>query len=384
MLKILTEIISPHLPEMTKIEPLDPFGPVRALRLLRANFERDVKLGKSSVNQELQQAIQDTPKFLISRSKANEHFARVTQLISMGEAARVKILPSEIIVSETIDKIMRSSGTSPLMLQALRAVQDNPPSNLEDLQAIILREIPSHDGKTLHDSTNAEHEQETMDKLLLALSKQQSAFFAGKGKQKQPFAQRFDTQKSSRSPIHKDKRNPKYSGGNASRATSSAKFQIPNVPSHIWNSLSEDARKEFVETRKKLYKLSKGENTNDEQPNEVADLALNFDDLRIRRATALMARVEETQQEDESKNHMKVYRHETIQYPETKPIYKVATGEVIGHAQVLVKFRCGDSLCFKTSVILTDGRSREFDSEDRKSTRLNSSHSSVSRMPSSA
>ena len=56
---------------------------------------------------------------------------------------------------------------------------------------------------------------------------------------------------------------------------------------------------------------------------------------------------------------------EMIQYPETKPIYKVATGEVIGHAQVLVKFRCGDSLCFKTSVILTDGRSREFDSDYR-------------------
>ena len=300
MLKILTENASPHLSEMKKIEPLDPFGPIRALKQLKSNFERDVKLGKSSVNQEIQQATQDTPKFLSSRSKANEHFSRIMELIAMGEAARVKILPSEIIASEIIDKIMRTDGTPPLMLQALRSIQDNPPSNLEDLQNVILREIPSHDGKILHDVTDADHEQENLDKILLALSKQQSALFAGK-RQKLPLVQKFDIQKSSRSTIHKDKRNSKYSMGSASRedktASNSTKFQIPNIPKKIWDKLTEEARKEFIEARRKIYKISKGEGTNDEESPEVADLVLDFNDIRLRRAAALMARVQDVQED---------------------------------------------------------------------------------------
>ena len=125
-------------------------------------------------------------------------------------------------------------------------------------------------------------------KVLLALrnSQKQLAFLANQGV-------------STRATIRKDKtfngnRNGKSTSKPPLQTDQDTKIKIPMVPAHIWENLSEKDRQKFKQTRKEMSTLYQGQGVSDDEDNgaaEIADLALNFDHPRIKRATALMARV---------------------------------------------------------------------------------------------
>ena len=289
IVKIILEHVSSDLPEVKKISPLDPLAGPRLIKRLKDAFIGEVRQSSSTINQQIYSVIEKIPKIIKSKSDVKESFNKIIVVMKMGKAAKVKTFANDFVIQEIVEVLAKQSTTIPTPVYiAILPFKERPPSELEELQKAIVKAIHEESTDSHASPPETEREEHIADKVLLALrnSQKQLAFLANQGM-------------STRATIRKDKtfngnRNGKSTSKPPLQTDQDTKIKIPMVPAHIWENLSEKDRQKFKQMRKDMSKIYQGQGVSDDEDNgaaEVADLALDFDHPRIKRATALMARV---------------------------------------------------------------------------------------------